>query len=481
MKGRTSLVIAHRLSTIERADRTVVIDAGRVVESGSHAELPPPACTRDRTACNSGADDGPPAPRDRQPLSVPALEGLPDDVRARILEVQEKAGFVPNVFLAFAPAGRIRASSPTTKPWRESRVSARAARDDHRRHQRHQPLPLRVAARIYEKNSGRGKADITPRQRAMLDFAVKVTSECISSATPPAALREHGFGRRRLGHRRHRPVRPLEPDRQRQLDAAERLALPDVRRAPRPGLLRPMRYVVVIPVLNELRYTTQRIETCSRTARRPTRSWSSWQRDGTPVGWPRIPPSARCATPSTSAAAAPGPRAPCCRGRLGRPAQQRRPRQRARDGRDARRRRQARPRRRQPFARRRRLDRDFEGTPRLRQGDGRDGSGGLVPWRVCGAQEGVRIDRVPRHRPPPRRRETSSTWSVASATASWSARSATLLHFGSIAQKRPLETGQKDLGDFYAKLGMVARAQAVQGAGSDWPVVAGETAAAGIT
>jgi subfamily B ATP-binding cassette protein MsbA len=39
MKGRTSLVIAHRLSTIERADRIVVIDAGKVVESGSHAEL----------------------------------------------------------------------------------------------------------------------------------------------------------------------------------------------------------------------------------------------------------------------------------------------------------------------------------------------------------------------------------------------------------------------------------------------------------
>ncbi|MCL4651159.1 lipid A export permease/ATP-binding protein MsbA [Burkholderia multivorans] len=39
MKGRTTLVIAHRLSTIERADRILVMDAGRIVESGSHAEL----------------------------------------------------------------------------------------------------------------------------------------------------------------------------------------------------------------------------------------------------------------------------------------------------------------------------------------------------------------------------------------------------------------------------------------------------------
>ena len=39
MKGRTTLVIAHRLSTIERADRILVMDAGKIAEHGSHAEL----------------------------------------------------------------------------------------------------------------------------------------------------------------------------------------------------------------------------------------------------------------------------------------------------------------------------------------------------------------------------------------------------------------------------------------------------------
>jgi subfamily B ATP-binding cassette protein MsbA len=39
MRDRTTLVIAHRLSTVERADRIIVLDAGRLVESGTHAEL----------------------------------------------------------------------------------------------------------------------------------------------------------------------------------------------------------------------------------------------------------------------------------------------------------------------------------------------------------------------------------------------------------------------------------------------------------
>jgi subfamily B ATP-binding cassette protein MsbA len=39
MQGRTSVVIAHRLSTIEHADRVLALDAGKLVEQGTHAEL----------------------------------------------------------------------------------------------------------------------------------------------------------------------------------------------------------------------------------------------------------------------------------------------------------------------------------------------------------------------------------------------------------------------------------------------------------
>jgi subfamily B ATP-binding cassette protein MsbA len=39
MQGRTSFVIAHRLSTVQRADRIIVLQGGRIAESGRHAEL----------------------------------------------------------------------------------------------------------------------------------------------------------------------------------------------------------------------------------------------------------------------------------------------------------------------------------------------------------------------------------------------------------------------------------------------------------
>ena len=141
---------------------------------------------------------------------VPAIADLPDDVRARILEVQEKSGFVPNVFLAFAHRpDEFRAffayhdalmlkPSGLTKGEKEMIVVATSGAND--------CLYCVVAhgaiLRIYEKNPlvadqvavNYRKADITPRQKAMLDFAMKV---CLDSRSVDdadyAALREHGF------------------------------------------------------------------------------------------------------------------------------------------------------------------------------------------------------------------------------------------------------------------------------------------------
>ena len=141
---------------------------------------------------------------------VPELKNLPDDMRTRILEVQEKAGFVPNVFLALAhrPAewrafmayhdALLLKEGGLSKGEREMVIVATSAAN--------QCLYCVVAhgaiLRIYEKNPlvadqiavNHRKADITPRQRAMLDFAMKV---CTASHTVDdsdfAALRAHGF------------------------------------------------------------------------------------------------------------------------------------------------------------------------------------------------------------------------------------------------------------------------------------------------
>ncbi len=142
---------------------------------------------------------------------VPELKDLPEDLRTRILEVQEKAGFVPNVFLALAhrpaewrafmayhDALLLKDTGGLSKGEREMIIVATSAAN--------QCLYCVVAhgaiLRIYEKKPlvadqiavNHRKADITPRQRAMLDFAMKV---CTASHTVDesdfAALRAHGF------------------------------------------------------------------------------------------------------------------------------------------------------------------------------------------------------------------------------------------------------------------------------------------------
>ena len=142
---------------------------------------------------------------------VPELAGLPEDLRTRILEVQAKAGFVPNVFLALAhrpaewrafmayhDALLLKDTGSLSKGEREMIIVATSAAN--------QCLYCVVAhgaiLRVYEKAPlladqiavNHRKAPITPRQRAMLDFAMKATtaSHAIDEADF-AALRAHGF------------------------------------------------------------------------------------------------------------------------------------------------------------------------------------------------------------------------------------------------------------------------------------------------
>src|SRR5436309_6064926 len=128
-----------------------------------------------------------------KPLSrypVPKLEDLPPDIRDRILTVQEKAGFIPNVFLTLAHRpDEFRAffayhdalmlkESGLSKAEREMIVVATSGANDCHycvvahgailRVYAKQPLVADQVATNYRK------ADITPRQRAMLDFALKV-------------------------------------------------------------------------------------------------------------------------------------------------------------------------------------------------------------------------------------------------------------------------------------------------------------------
>jgi len=143
------------------------------------------------------------------------MANLPEDLRAKILEVQEKSGFVPNVFLTLArrPAEwraffsyhdalmipeSVGRTSGLTKGDREMIVTTTSSANS--------CLYCVVAhgaiLRIYEKKPlvadqvavNYKKADITPRQRAMLDFAMEVClqSHAIDDAHF-AALQAHGF------------------------------------------------------------------------------------------------------------------------------------------------------------------------------------------------------------------------------------------------------------------------------------------------
>ncbi len=141
---------------------------------------------------------------------VPDLKDLPEDIRARILAVQEKSGFVPNVFLALAHRpdefraffayhdALMEKEGGLTKAEREMIVVATSNANQCQycvvahgailRIRAKNPLVADQVAVNYRK------ADITPKQKAMLDFALKV---CLDSGKIDDAdferLRGHGF------------------------------------------------------------------------------------------------------------------------------------------------------------------------------------------------------------------------------------------------------------------------------------------------
>ena len=141
---------------------------------------------------------------------MPAVEALPEDIRTRLLAVQEKSGFIPNVFLTLAyRPDEFRAffayhdalmerDSGLTKAEREMIVVATSSAN-----QCHYCVIAHGAIlRIRAKNPeiadqitvNYRKADITPRQRAMLDFAMKVSKQAhLVSEADFADVAGHGF------------------------------------------------------------------------------------------------------------------------------------------------------------------------------------------------------------------------------------------------------------------------------------------------
>ena len=124
---------------------------------------------------------------------APPIDKLPDDIRTRLLAVQEKSGFVPNVFLGLAyRPDEFRAffayhdalmekDGGLTKAEREMIVVATSSAN----HCEYCVIAHGAILRIRAKNPliadqiaiNYRKADITPRQKTMLDFAMKVCTE----------------------------------------------------------------------------------------------------------------------------------------------------------------------------------------------------------------------------------------------------------------------------------------------------------------
>ncbi len=141
---------------------------------------------------------------------VPRIDELPADIHERVLAVQEKSGFVPNVFLALAHRpdefraffayndALMEKDGGLTKAEREMIVVATSAAN-----QCHYCVVSHGAVlRIRAKNpliadqiaNNYRKADITPRERAMLDFAVKVARDAAETSDSDfQTLAGHGF------------------------------------------------------------------------------------------------------------------------------------------------------------------------------------------------------------------------------------------------------------------------------------------------
>ena len=141
---------------------------------------------------------------------VPELANLPADIRDKILAVQEKAGFVPNVFLTLAhrPAefraffayhdALMEKDEGLTKAEREMIVVATSGANNclycvvaHGAILRIRAKNPRVADQLATNYR---KAEITPRQRAMLDFAMKLALDSGAVGDEDiAAVKAHGF------------------------------------------------------------------------------------------------------------------------------------------------------------------------------------------------------------------------------------------------------------------------------------------------